>query len=55
MATVMDMKRRVKLYCFGDNHQWEDLGTGQIMLTFLERMQGVVVVVRSEDDGTGSR
>lgn len=51
MAAVTDTRKRVKLYSFTDNLQWEDLGTGQIMLTFMERMQGVVVIVRSEEDG----
>ena len=41
----------MKLYSFSDNLQWEDLGTGQIILTFMERMQGVVVIVRSEENG----
>ena len=51
MAAVTDTRKRVKLYSFTDNLQWEDLGTGQIMLTFMERMQGIVVIVRSEEDG----
>lgn len=49
MAT--DTRCRVKLYSFSENRQWEDMGTGHVTLSYLERLQGLTLVVRSETDG----
>ena len=43
--------RRVKIYCFNDNMQWEDMGTGHVFLNYVERLQSLIIRVRSEDDG----
>ena len=51
MAAVMDTRRRVKLYSYSENLQWEDMGTGQISMTFMDRLQSMAIIVRSEEDG----
>lgn len=40
---------RVKLYCFDENgRQWNDVGTGHVTLTYLERLQSLAIIIRSE-------
>ena len=42
---------RVKLYSFNENGNWEEVGTGHVTVQFVERLQGLSLIVRSEDDG----
>ena len=47
----VETKRRVKVYSFGEKLQWEDMGTGQISMDYVERNQVLTIIVRSEVDG----
>lgn len=44
-----DTRQRVKVYSFNENMQWEDMGTGHVI--YLERLQSLIIMVRSEEDG----
>ncbi len=46
-----DVRRRVKVYSFNENLQWEDMGTGHVSMTYVERLQSLTIIVRSEEDG----
>lgn len=46
-----DTRRRVKVYSFNEKMQWEDMGTGHVSVDFVERLQSLIIKVRSEDDG----
>ena len=48
---MADSKYRVKLYSFGENLQWMDLGTGRVSLSYLERLQGLALVIRADTNG----
>ena len=48
---MADTKRRVKVYSFNENLEWEDIGTGHIAMNFVERLQSLTITVRSEEDG----
>lgn len=48
---AVETRRRVKVYSFGENLQWEDMGTGHVSMDFVERNQVLTIIVRSEDDG----
>ena len=48
---AVETKRRVKVYSFGEKLQWEDMGTGQISMDYVERNQVLTIIVRSEVDG----
>ena len=52
ISTNSDMSdiRRVKVYSFGENMQWEDMGTGHVTMALVERLQGLTIIVRSEED-----
>ena len=50
-SVVMATEGRVKLYCFNESLQWNDLGTGRVSLMYLERLQGLAIIIRSEADG----
>lgn len=43
---------RVKLYSFSETHNWDEIGTGHVTLQYVDRLQGLSMIVRSEDDGT---
>ena len=51
ISLVMATEGRVKLYCFNESLKWNDLGTGRINLMYLERLQGLAIIIRSEADG----
>ena len=51
MAAGVVGTRRVKLYSFTENLRWEDMGTGHVTLSYLDRLQGLTLVVSSEEDG----
>ena len=42
---------RVKLYSFSESENWEEMGTGHVTVTFVERLQSLSLIVRSEEDG----
>ncbi|KAK3093571.1 hypothetical protein FSP39_017545 [Pinctada imbricata] len=47
-----DPRRRVKLYLLNADRQWVDRGTGHVTSSYVERLKGVSLIVRSETDGT---
>ena len=51
MVMAVETRRRVKVYSFGENLQWEDMGTGHVSMDFVERNQVLTIIVRSEEDG----
>ena len=48
---MADTRRRVKVYGFNENLQWEDMGTGYVSMNYVERLQSLTIIVRSEEDG----
>jgi len=44
------VRRRVKVYQLDDNVQWEDKGTGHVDCVFMEKNDGMSLIVRSEKD-----
>ena len=53
LPEMSNTRRRVKLYVLNDERQWDDHGTGHVSSMYVdhEKMQGIVLLVRSEDDG----
>ena len=49
---MTDTRRRVKLYELNAERQWDDKGTGHVSSTYVERLKGISLVVRSEQDGS---
>lgn len=45
-------RRRVKLYTLNEDRQWDDRGTGHVSSSYVERLQGMSIMVRSEEDGS---
>lgn len=45
-----DSKHRVKVYSFSMSGYWEDIGTGNVSISFLERLQALTILVRSEEN-----
>ena len=41
----------MKLYSFTENLRWEDMGTGHVTMSYIDRLQGLTLVVSSEEDG----
>lgn len=48
---MANTRRRVKLYTLNEERQWDDRGTGHVSSSFVERLQGMSIMVRSEEDG----
>ena len=48
---ITETRRRVKVYSFNEKMQWEDMGTGHVSVNYVERLQSLIITVRSEDDG----
>jgi len=48
------IKRRVKVFSFGDSNVWEDIGTGYVSKDYIEVTRGEVltITVRSETNGS---
>lgn len=44
-------RRRVKVYTLNEDRQWDDRGTGHVSSSYVERLQGLSIMVRSEEDG----
>lgn len=49
---MTDTRRRVKLYELNAERQWDDKGTGHVSSTYVERLKGISLVVRSEADAS---
>ncbi|XP_047621561.1 serine/threonine-protein phosphatase 4 regulatory subunit 3B-like [Phacochoerus africanus] len=49
---MADKRRCVKVYALNDNKQWDDLGTGHVSSTYVERLQGMSLLVHAEPSGT---
>eukprot|EP00794_Sanderia_malayensis_P020324 gene20324-22323_t len=49
---MSNTRRRVKLYVLNDDRQWDDHGTGHVSPIYVDqdKLQGIVLYVRSEDD-----
>ncbi|KAK3747135.1 hypothetical protein QZH41_015123 [Actinostola sp. cb2023] len=45
-------RRRVKVYTLNEDRQWDDRGTGHVSSSYVERLQGMSIMVRSEEDGS---
>ena len=45
-----DTQRRVKVYIFNEKMEWEDMGTGHVSVHYVERLQSLIIMVRSEED-----
>jgi len=52
LDNMTDTRRRVKLYELNAERQWDDKGTGHVSSTYVERLKGISLVVRSEADGS---
>uniref|UniRef100_A0A2M4A6W3 Protein to be involved in carbohydrate metabolism n=1 Tax=Anopheles triannulatus TaxID=58253 RepID=A0A2M4A6W3_9DIPT len=50
MAT--DTRRRVKLYALNADRQWDDRGTGHVTSSYVDRVNGVSLLVHAENDGS---
>ena len=46
-----ETRRRVKVFSFNENMQWEEMGTGYVLVNYVERLQSLIIMVRSEEDG----
>uniref|UniRef100_G1U0U3 Protein phosphatase 4 regulatory subunit 3C n=1 Tax=Oryctolagus cuniculus TaxID=9986 RepID=G1U0U3_RABIT len=49
---MADRRHRVRIYVLSDDHLWDNIGTGQISISYVERLQGMALLVRSETDGS---
>uniref|UniRef100_A0A8D3DT92 Serine/threonine-protein phosphatase 4 regulatory subunit 3 n=1 Tax=Scophthalmus maximus TaxID=52904 RepID=A0A8D3DT92_SCOMX len=49
---MSDTRRRVKVYTLNEDRQWDDRGTGHVSSTFVERLNGISLLVRAESDGS---
>lgn len=54
MSHETEIKRRVKVFSFGDSNAWEDIGTGYVLKDYIEVARGelLTITVRSEYDGS---
>ena len=50
---MSNTRRRVKLYVLNEERQWDDSGTGHVSCMYVDhdKLQGIVLLVRSEEDG----
>ena len=47
----LNTRRRVKLYMLNEDRMWDDRGTGHVTSSYVERLKGPALLVRSESDG----
>ncbi|EDL20552.1 SMEK homolog 3, putative [Mus musculus] len=47
-----DKLHSVKIYVMVEDEQWKGIGAGQISSKYIERLQGVCLIVQSESDGS---
>jgi len=52
MAADTSTRRRVKLYMLNEERMWDDRGTGHVSSAFVDRLKGMSLQVRSENDGS---
>lgn len=55
MVTAEEMastRRRVKLYVLNEERQWDDKGTGHVSYCYVDSMNGMCLLVRSETNGS---
>ena len=48
---MCDTRRRVKVYTLNEERQWDDQGTGHVSSAYVEKLLGMTLIVRSEQDG----
>ncbi|XP_072812303.1 protein PPP4R3C [Vicugna pacos] len=51
-VAMADKQHRVKVYMMSDDQLWDELGTGYLLSTYVERLQGLSLLVQSESDGS---
>ena len=51
MADSSNTRRRVKLYMLNEDRVWDDRGTGHVSSAYVEKLRGMSLLVRSENDG----
>uniref|UniRef100_A0A8C3YVV2 Protein phosphatase 4 regulatory subunit 3C n=1 Tax=Catagonus wagneri TaxID=51154 RepID=A0A8C3YVV2_9CETA len=51
-VAMADKRRSVKVYALNDDQRWDDLGRGHVSSTYVERLQGIALLVHSESNGT---
>uniref|UniRef100_H2YD74 Serine/threonine-protein phosphatase 4 regulatory subunit 3-like central domain-containing protein n=1 Tax=Ciona savignyi TaxID=51511 RepID=H2YD74_CIOSA len=49
---MTDTRRRVKVYTLNEERQWDDRGTGHVSSAYVERLTGMTLIVRAEQDGS---
>ncbi|XP_068981969.1 serine/threonine-protein phosphatase 4 regulatory subunit 3 [Bombus flavifrons] len=49
---MTDTRRRVKLYALNVDRQWDDRGTGHVSSSYIDRLKGISLLVRAENDGS---
>nr|XP_055193967.1 serine/threonine-protein phosphatase 4 regulatory subunit 3B-like [Nyctereutes procyonoides] len=49
---MADKRHHVTLYSLNQDQEWEELGTGHISSTYVERLQGVSLLVQSDSHGS---
>ncbi|XP_006905575.2 serine/threonine-protein phosphatase 4 regulatory subunit 3B [Pteropus alecto] len=52
VAMANKSRLRVKLHSLNEDQQWTDLGTGYVSSAYVERLQGVSLLVQSESNGS---
>ncbi|VCX40181.1 unnamed protein product [Gulo gulo] len=48
VVAMADTWYRVKVYSLNEDQQWDDLGTGHVSSTYVKRLQGVSLLIRSD-------
>ncbi len=48
---MTDTRNRVKLYDLNSEKQWIERGSGHVTSSYVDRLQGVSLLVRAESDG----
>ncbi|XP_063706016.1 serine/threonine-protein phosphatase 4 regulatory subunit 3 isoform X2 [Culicoides brevitarsis] len=51
-STDSNTRRRVKLYALNADRQWDDRGTGHVTSNYVDRLKGMSLLVRAENDGS---
>lgn len=49
---MTDTRRRVKVYTLNEDRQWDDRGTGHVSYSYVERLKGMTLLVRAEQDSS---
>ncbi|XP_041596306.1 serine/threonine-protein phosphatase 4 regulatory subunit 3B-like [Vulpes lagopus] len=49
---MADKRHHVTLYSLNQDQEWEELGTGHVSSTYVERLQGVSLLVQSDSHGS---